>query len=493
MEVSPMSKFSLNSLASALAEKSSLSPMEAELFIRKMFEVANYGLQQDKQVKIKWLGTFKVTAIKDRESIDVNTGERILIEGRDKITFTPDNILKEIVNKPFSQFETIVVNDGVDFDCIDRKFEVSAPQEEGFAEEVTETSPENIDATTANDIPSETTDTVVSEEAINEPEETKPVFSTRISAAIASAAIAVEEVGKEEEKEIVEKEDEEEEEKEVVEEEKEEEKEEEPAETNGVIDVLESPSSKPQVSAENQSSEKAPTSEEISSANNTPAEVVAIPAQEDSEPTSAHHLVVPRYLAVIACLIIVALIGGMGWFAFNYGKMQAQRDHLETQLAYMQKAKTPAKPAVKPTKPAAISQDELILQKAKEDSARMAKASEAVKAAEQAEKEKTKEKTEKLAETTEKPIEKNKEEQAISTGKYNEDVRVRTGAYRIVGVAEVVTAGEGQSLTSISNRYLGTGMECYVEALNGIKEVKRGQKIKIPKLELKKRKNATNS
>ena len=118
-----MSKISLSDLAQRLAEKSGISLQDAELFIRKMFDVANEGLQSDKLVKMKWLGTFKVMAVKDRESVDVNTGERILIEGRDKISFTPDNILKEIVNKPFAQFETVVVNDGVDFDEIDRKFE----------------------------------------------------------------------------------------------------------------------------------------------------------------------------------------------------------------------------------------------------------------------------------------------------------------------------------------------------------------------------------
>ena len=129
-----MSKFSLNTLGKLLADKSGLSQVEAELFIRKMFDVCNQGLDADKQVKIKWLGTFKVQATKDRESINVNTGERFTIEGRDKLTFTPDNILKEIVNKPFAQFETVVVNDGVDFDEIDEK----------FGEEQTEDAPEQV-------------------------------------------------------------------------------------------------------------------------------------------------------------------------------------------------------------------------------------------------------------------------------------------------------------------------------------------------------------
>ena len=130
MEVKLMSKNSLNVLGKKLAEKTGLSQQEAELFIKKMFDVVNEGLQDDKQVKVKWLGTFKVTSVKDRESVDVNTGERIVIDGRDKISFTPDNILKEIVNKPFAQFETVVVNDGVEFDEIDKKFEAEEQMNE---------------------------------------------------------------------------------------------------------------------------------------------------------------------------------------------------------------------------------------------------------------------------------------------------------------------------------------------------------------------------
>ncbi len=459
MEEPPMSKFSLNSLANALAEKSSLSQMEAELFIRKMFEVANGGLQEDKLVKIKWLGTFKVTAIKDRESINVNTGERIVLEGRDKITFTPDNILKEIVNKPFAQFETIVVNDGVDFDSIDRKFEISTSSEttDMVAEAEANNAPEAVSETTSEVKPEETTlETKVETQ-------TEEVSETKIETQPEAISETTSEVK--------------------------------PEETNGVVDFLDTPAS-----------------EETSSQYDTSAEVIALPMQEsqeqnnaavgkecitesgnekieeEDEPTSSsHHLVIPRYFAIIACLVIVALIGGMGWFAFNYGKMQAQRDHLEAQLSYMQKAKTAAQPVAKPAKAAAILTEDSIRQRAKLDSAKMTQAGEAIKNKEQVEKAKASEKVGK----EEKPTDKSKVEKTIPTDKYNEDARVRTGAYRIVGVAEVVTVGDGQSLTSISNRYLGSGMECYVEALNGIKEVKRGQKVKIPKLELKKRKKAT--
>ena len=146
-----MSKNSLTVLAQKLAEKTGISQQDAELFIRKMFDVANEGLQADKQVKMKWLGTFKVTSVKDRESVDVNTGERIVIEGRDKISFTPDTILKEIINKPFAQFETVVVNDGVEFDEIDRKFEAEELLAENRQMNEAEEIPEPLDASEASD------------------------------------------------------------------------------------------------------------------------------------------------------------------------------------------------------------------------------------------------------------------------------------------------------------------------------------------------------
>ncbi len=472
MEEPPMSKFSLNSLANALAEKSSLSQMEAELFIRKMFEVANGGLQEDKLVKIKWLGTFKVTAIKDRESINVNTGERIVLEGRDKITFTPDNILKEIVNKPFAQFETIVVNDGVDFDSIDRKFEISTSSEttDMVAEAEVNSVPEAVSETTSEVKPEETK---LETKVETQPEEISETTVETQPEAISETTSEVK-----------------------------------PEETNGVVDFLDTPAPEESLSQYDTSAEvialpmqesqeqndAAVEKESITESGNEKIEEEeksvnkAEEAELQDEPTSSsHHLVIPRYFAIIACLVIVALIGGMGWFAFNYGKMQAQRDHLEAQLSYMQNAKTAAQPVAKPAKPAAIPTEDSIRQRAKVDSAKMAQASEAIKNKEQVEKAKASEKVGK----EEKPTDKSKVEKTIATDKYNEDARVRTGAYRIVGVAEVVTVGDGQSLTSISNRYLGSGMECYVEALNGIKEVKRGQKVKIPKLELKKRKKAT--
>ena len=212
--------------------------------------------------------------------------------------------------------------------------------------------------------------------------------------------------------------------------------------------------------------------------------------EEEEESSNSHHIVIPRYLVVAVCLIVVALIGGMGWFAFNYGQMPAQRDHLAMQLNQYHQApakKVPAKPAAAP-----LSQEQKLRQKAMEDSIRMAKTAEAVKLAENSDEESANAEKAKQAEAKAKAEAKDKAEEKaaskIASSQYDKDARVRTGAYRIIGVAQTVTVGAGQTLEQISTRYLGSGMECYVEALNGTSTVKAGQKIKIPKLELKKKK-----
>mgnify|MGYP000325165188 FL=1 len=442
-----MSKFSLNTLGKLLADKSGLSQVEAELFIRKMFDVCNQGLDADKQVKIKWLGTFKVQATKDRESINVNTGERFTIEGRDKLTFTPDNILKEIVNKPFAQFETVVVNDGVDFDEIDEK----------FGEEQTEDAPEQVidfldEEKTATPNPEVV---VIESEKEKEDEQAKQIAIEQAKLErLKQAQLEQERIQKEKQEQ------------ERLEQERLEQEKLELAQQQQALKAVVEPA----VPASDESEEE----EE----------------EEEEESSNSHHIVIPRYLVVAVCLIVVALIGGMGWFAFNYGQMTAQRDHLAMQLNQYHQApakKVPAKPAAAP-----LSQEQKLRQKAMEDSIRMAKTAEAVKLAKNSDEKSANAEKAKQAEAKAKAEAKDKAEEKaaskIASSQYDKDARVRTGAYRIIGVAQTVTVGAGQTLEQISTRYLGSGMECYVEALNGTSTVKAGQKIKIPKLELKKKK-----
>lgn len=544
-----MSKISLSDVAQRLAEKSGISLQDAELFIRKMFDVANEGLQSDKLVKMKWLGTFKVMAVKDRESVDVNTGERIIIEGRDKISFTPDNILKEIVNKPFAQFETVVVNDGVDFDEIDRKFE-NAEEDGSVFDSTLECVPNSdnssLESFVEQDSPvtsgvidflDEENDAPVSDEMIvigekrlsqenvAEPEEKKPEGSEHAATepAVFKPAVSAEpEESESATSELETKESEVPAQNEVESVVSDEENESTLTEKTPIAEKV--PSDGENSITEIPIVEEAPIEEEASSDEETPS---------SDEETDKRHVVLPRYLVIAASVVFLAMIGGFGWFAFNYGKMAAQRDHLALQLDNYQQIATEKKT---PTK-SASTQEEILRKKAIEDSVRMAQASEAVKKVENAEQNmnatvdkqsidvksaeakknleamkladaknladakrqveakkladaKKQQETKKLAEAKKKEEARKQAEKhaAQASSKYDQDARVRTGAYRIIGVSAVVTAREGQTIKSLSQKYLGPGMECYVEALNGTSLLKPGQKVKIPKLELKKKK-----
>lgn len=478
-----MSKFSLNTLGTLLADKSGLSQVEAELFIRKMFDVCNQGLDADKQVKIKWLGTFKVQATKDRESINVNTGERFTIGGRDKLTFTPDTILKEIVNKPFAQFETVVVNDGVDFDEIDEKFgeeqtDDAPAQVIDFLDEEKTATPNPEVVVIGSEKEKEAEDELAKQIAIEQAKLEK----------LKQAQLEQERIQKEKlEKEKQEQERLEQErlEQERLEQERlEQERLEQERLEQERLEQERLEQEKLEL-AQQQQALKAVVEPAVPASDESEEE-----EEEEEESSNSHHIVIPRYLVVAVCLIVVALIGGMGWFAFNYGQMTAQRDHLAMQLNQYHQApakKVPAKPAAAP-----LSQEQKLRQKAMEDSIRMAKTAEAVKLAENSDEESANAEKAKQAEAKAKAEAKDKAEEKaaskIASSQYDKDARVRTGAYRIIGVAQTVTVGAGQTLEQISTRYLGSGMECYVEALNGTSTVKAGQKIKIPKLELKKKK-----
>ena len=476
MEEEKMSKSNISRLAKSISSKHGLTQAEAERFISKMFEVANEGLHEDKLLKIKWLGTFKVTPVKDRESVDVNTGERIVIEGRDKISFTPDNILKEIVNKPFAQFETVVVNDGVDFSDIDEKFSLQAVPAEPIAAEMPSTIGEQKTAEASIGQP----ESKSFDESKNTDEQKVADQPTAEVYPSAEAQPMAEEHPMAEEQQM----------QPLV------------GNTTGEQESLvnEDILTKESSLVKNASDNKAGTSNEAVASNNAAMSDGAVPSEEPAaevgEEVHSHHLMIPMYLVAIVCLVFVILLGGMGWFAFNFGKMQAQRDQLAMQL---QTIKKPTPVATKDsTQTSAEDSAALALKKkAQEDSIRMAETSKAVEMAEKTEQGRVEGQA--LTNTSSSQIGTSSKEKGSSQAKgtapsdprssaYDADPRVRTGAYRIVGVAQIVTVKDGQSLASLSRLYLGPGMECYVEAVNGKNEVKVGQKIKIPKLELKRKK-----
>lgn len=513
-----MSKSSLSVLAKAVASKRGLTQAEAERFIATMFEVAGDGIQEDKLLKMKWLGTFKITSVKDRESVDVNTGERILIEGRDKISFTPDNILKEIVNKPFAQFETVVVNDGIDFSDIDEKFanmereeeelqlqkeqechdeevvqeeqNAEQPQKEELSQEEEQPQESLLDAELQSqeggqkDELSQEANTPISEETVALSSELKNAEISEDNISVTSedniSQTSDDTISKTEENGIPEevgmlishlKENKSEAEKiERVEEAKVKEEAEVPKAAEAYVE--ETPAeAKVVVSQSNVENKKQPEYDETLD-------------EDEAYASDHHHLVIPKYVVALVSVVFVALLGGLCWFAFIYGKMQARQEQMEMQLKAI---KPQSQPKPKPTvvapvdtaKSVASSDDKTdaenvqangaqanneqtdhaqlaMKKKAKQDSIRMAQANNAVKMAEKA-------------------------------SVYLNDPRIRTGAYRIVGVEKTVTAKSGQTLAGLSKLYLGPGMECYMQAINGCSEIKPGQKVKIPKLELKRK------
>lgn len=518
MEGRKMSKSSLSVLAKAVASKRGLTQAEAERFIATMFEVAGDGIQEDKLLKMKWLGTFKITSVKDRESVDVNTGERILIEGRDKISFTPDNILKEIVNKPFAQFETVVVNDGIDFSDIDEKFanmereeeelqlqkeqechdeevvqeeqNAEQPQKEELSQEAKKSQESLLDAELQSqeggqkDELSQEVNTPISEETVALSSELKKAEISEDDISETSedniSQTSDDTISKTEENGIPEevgmlishlKENKSEaEEIERVEEAKVKEEAEVPKAAEAYVEKTPA-EAKVVVSQSNVENKKQPEYDETLD-------------EDEAYASDRHHLVIPKYVVALVSVVFVALLGGLCWFAFIYGKMQARQEQMEMQLKAI---KPQPQPKPKPTvvapvdtaKSVASSDDKTdaenvlangaqanneqtdhaqlaMKKKAKQDSIRMAQANNAVKMAEKA-------------------------------SVYLNDPRIRTGAYRIVGVEKTVTAKSGQTLAGLSKLYLGPGMECYMQAINGCSEIKPGQKVKIPKLKLKRK------
>lgn len=536
MEGRKMSKSSLSVLAKAVASKRGLTQAEAERFIATMFEVAGDGIQEDKLLKMKWLGTFKITSVKDRESVDVNTGERILIEGRDKISFTPDNILKEIVNKPFAQFETVVVNDGIDFSDIDEKFANMEREEEELQlqkeqechdeEVVQEEQPQKEELSQEEEQPREEEHSQEVELNENLSQEAKksqeslldaelqsqeggqkdelsqevntPISeeTVALSSELKNAEISEDDISETSEDNISQTSDD------TISK----------TEENGIpeeVGMLISHLKENKSEAEEiERVEEAKVKEEAevpkaaeAYVEETPAEAKVVVSQTNVEnkkqpeydetldedeayASDRHHLVIPKYVVALVSVVFVALLGGLCWFAFIYGKMQARQEQMEMQLKAI---KPQPQPKPKPTvvapvdtaKSVASSDDKTdaenvqangaqanneqtdhaqlaMKKKAKQDSIRMAQANNAVKMAEKA-------------------------------SVYLNDPRIRTGAYRIVGVEKTVTAKSGQTLAGLSKLYLGPGMECYMQAINGCSEIKPGQKVKIPKLELKRK------
>ena len=422
-----MSKLGIKELSSSLFDKHGLGKTDAEKFVSAVFDVINEGLASDKLVKVKGLGTFKIIGVSARKSVDVNTGAPIVIEGRDKISFTPDATLRDEINKPFSQFDTVVLNEGVDFSMIDKDFEEDP--EAAVLKAIGETTvAETSDNQSSEDRTSETNPL---EAASSEAEGSS--HDTSFSASSVTEDTSESPAVQEEEAEVPTTE----------EEHKDNEATESVAPSTENAEVEDSPEEGPSSTAP--SIDKAPAVAEEA---------------EEAEEVDGHHNYTLRILVVAAAIIIIGCIGG-GYYLFKQiEKRDSHIELLEKQMkivAQRQKKDVVAQPH----------------QKAVSKSADTLKASPATPT----------KKVEKKKEEEDKSI----EEDALQA-KYNKDPRIRTGAYIITGIERTVIANPGQTMSGISRSTLGLGMECYLEAVNGGQhELKAGDKVKIPKLKLKKK------
>lgn len=446
-----------------LTSKMGLEVAEAEAFITAIFKVVNEGLKEDKLVKIKGLGTFKLTKVSARESVDVNTGERIVIEGREKISFTPDNYMRDLVNSPFSQFETVVLSDGVDFSAIDEKYALNELEDDSSLLLSNEESLETI-AEEPKNILSSIEEAKEALAQLNEKEEEGAVVEPVLSAELETENLLV-----------VEQEESNEETKEQV---------------SAPISLQLSPqqlsalNTKESVSddekkveefevpptvVENESSqiEEAPQfvieTEKIEEREETKPIEEESEEEEDTEESSSRSYVKPLLFVflLIACLAIGA---GVGYYFFQQqSKEKAVTQSPQTTNKVVVSAKK-ANNAI-----AVVDSSQKKQAAAMVDSITKKNTQAVVVKAEQAEVK------------DEKPV--------FDSKQYNKDPRVRTGAYIIIGVEKEIEVKAGQTLYSLSRRYLGPDMECYVEAINGKKEFKAGEKMKIPTLKLKKKKH----
>ena len=449
----------VNDFARELSEKYGLSLGDASDFVSAMFDVVKEELDgADSSVKIKGFGTFKVSAVGARASVDVNTGERIIIDGRNKISFTPEVLLRDRVNRPFVQFETVVLNDGVDFSEIDEESEEeldSVIETEPQGVQLSPTAPTSQPTDQSTDQPTHSeqpqgvqlSSTAPTDQSTDQPAPAEQPQGVQLSPTAPTGQS-----------------------------------------TGQPTDQSTNPQSSSVTASKAVNTEehrdmarrlmtpKTETIEEGSEELDDKTTATAPEADDEGIVIGGCRQRSPRimYVLTIASFLILVSLG-IGMY-FLYQRIEEKNhviDRLESRLYAQQEAaeRADAQPAVA-VKDTIVPNDSLraaelhAAEKAKKDSIAASKSAAEAKASQSS-----------VAPST-----------ATTPSDYNYDTRVRTGAYIIVGVAKTVTVQPGQTLASISKAYLGEGMECYVEVLNNRHSVKAGEKLKIPQLKLKPRK-----
>lgn len=450
-----MAKSAIQLITSALAKQHNLSADDAAAFVDAFFDIISSELKNGNQVKIKGLGTFKVQAVKPRESVNVNTGERVLIEGHDKISFTPDTVMKELVNKPFSQFETVVINDGVDTEELER-----IPAEDSSDEVKSELVD---DATTKNT----SEEKLLVEEERTEVEDTKDE-TNNISSVKGGAEIeaednlneknlpidVIEEPTTEENEAIFDSE-----EKPSNLEEKKEEKQEVAKEVDSKVDsiveskvdaIIEPKVEEETIEVEVKSVQSVPNTseerEESSNENNidkkelpNSSESTHILEDEDTDVESSENGILKK-VALVAFIVIICL--GI----FLWARMSSTNSKKKTKEVAEQ---------------VNTSEDHSSLgtQTVSADTTSVTKVHE------------TPEKKETAKVDSFMPL--------------NSDPRIRYGAYNIIGIDRIVVLKKGETMEKYSRKTLGADMVGYFQVLNGRKTMQSGDTMKVPKVELR--------
>lgn len=468
-----MAKTALQLIADTVAKKHKITVKDAEKFVSAMFDVMNEGLKTDKLVKVKGLGTFKVQAVKPRESVNVNTGERVLIEGHDKVSFTPDATMKELVNKPFAQFETVVLNDGVDFTDIDSKYENEATLENADEttvstnnaaipdtkvvslneEETTDSTNETANGAQENTIEQYTSTVKDSAETVSEPEKDHEIVVAKQEVAIETEAEPIKNTSETTEEEPIP----------LVETQPENIAEEPTVTAEMPVATEQKLEDANQTQPENIAEEPIATPEtpvateqKLESANQTqPENIVKEPiatpetpvATEQKQEETAEKPKKINWLMWSAIGFFVIAI--MYFFGYKFGKDAALRDNAVA---------VSAQPKSKPTAKA---------KQTKQHSSA------------------------KVAQTTTKQIQptpKQVQSPIDDTEKFKQlsnDKRIRYGAYDIIGIEKVVVLKKGQTMQSYSRKALGPDMVAYFQVLNNATTMAAGDTMKVPKVELR--------
>lgn len=468
-----MAKTALQLIADTVAKKHKITVKDAEKFVSAMFDVMNEGLKTDKLVKVKGLGTFKVQAVKPRESVNVNTGERVLIEGHDKVSFTPDATMKELVNKPFAQFETVVLNDGVDFTDIDSKYENEATLENADEttvstnnaaipdtkvvslneEETTDSTNETANGAQETTIEQYTSTVKDSVETVSKPEKDHEIVVAKQEVAIETEAEPIKNTSETTEEEPI------------------------PLVETQPENIAEEPTVTPetpvateqkledanQTQPENIAEEPIATPEtpvateqKLESANQTqPENIVKEPiatpetpvtTEQKQEETAEKPKKINWLMWSAIGFFVIAI---MYFFGYKFGKDAALRDNAVA---------VSAQPKSKPTAKA---------KQTKQHSSA------------------------KVAQTTPKQIQptpKQVQSPIDDTEKFKQlsnDKRIRYGAYDIIGIEKVVVLKKGQTMQSYSRKALGPDMVAYFQVLNNATTMAAGDTMKVPKVELR--------